>query len=209
MTGEHAEIVCGEWHSMNETSGVEDYNIVLPIESIVRHPEYEIVRGDGNTQFVTADLAVFKVDDTQLKNTKQKVYPACLPKYDDDEQSYALHSGWSSAPPDDFLQNTLNLDDTNGFYNHRYEFRKMWHYNMSIKTCKDPDKEPNADYSYQYPTNSYYPKATICATDIENKFCPTSGESGSPLMSKKSGRFEATGIQSFTKGKVNVLTLLL
>ena len=201
MTGEHAEIVCGEWQT--NTNGVEDFNILLPIEEIVRHPDYQIVRGEENSQYVSADLAVFKVDDTQLRRTKQKVYPACLPKYDD-EQSYAIHSGWSATPPDEFFRDQLSFNTnpptTDGYYNHIGEFRKKWHFNMTVDTCRDPELD-RSENVYQYPTNSFYPKATICATDIEYKFCPTSGESGCPLMSKKSERFEATGIQSFTKGK--------
>ena len=201
MTGEHAEIVCGEWQT--NTDGVEDFNILLPIQTIIRHPDYQIVRGEENSQYVSADLAVFKVDDNQLRRIKQKdkVYPACLPKYDGDEQSYAVHAGWSSAPPEEFLRETLRFDDGQpAYYNHTEEFLKKWHYNMSIATCRDPEQD-ESENSFQYPTNSFYPKATICATDIEKKFCPTSGESGCPLMLRKSERFEATGIQSFTKGK--------
>ena len=204
LSGQHAEIVCGEWQT--NTDGVEDINVILPIQDIVRHPEYQIVRGDENSQYVSADLAVFKVDDTKLREQTQ-INPACLPKYEyGDEQIYAVHAGWSTAPPDEFLQEKLDLGvqdllgTTNGFINHKEEFRKMWHYQMRLGFCRDPVQDESGN-SFQYPTNSFYPKATICASDIENTFCPTSGESGSPLMVKKSERFEATGIQSFIKGK--------
>ena len=46
---------------------------------------------------------------------------------------------------------------------------------------------------------------TVCATEMANRFCPTSGESGSILMVKRSGYpsgsgFVAEGILSFIKG---------
>ena len=46
---------------------------------------------------------------------------------------------------------------------------------------------------------------TVCATEMANRFCPTSGESGSLLMVKRSGYpsgsgFVAEGILSFIKG---------
>ena len=54
-----------------------------------------------------------------------------------------------------------------------------------------------------YPTNSYYPPGTVCATEVLGEFCPTSGESGSPLMvTDGQGRMAAVGISSFIKAKV-------
>ena len=51
-----------------------------------------------------------------------------------------------------------------------------------------------------YPTDSYYPPGTVCAVEKEGKFCPTSGESGSPLMVKdEEGKIVAEGIHSFIK----------
>ena len=44
MTGDEAEIICGEWETgptpMSESG--EQYNIILPILSITRHPNYTI-----------------------------------------------------------------------------------------------------------------------------------------------------------------------
>ena len=51
-----------------------------------------------------------------------------------------------------------------------------------------------------YPSNSYYPPGTVCAVEKEGKFCPTGGESGSPLMvTDDEGRMVAEGINSFIK----------
>ena len=58
-----------------------------------------------------------------------------------------------------------------------------------------------AGVELQFPSNTYYPPGLVCAKENTKWFCPTSGESGSPLMKKNDGgRFEAEGILSFIKG---------
>ena len=54
MVGKDAEILCGEWETEDDTK--EEYNILLPITEIVRHPDFDTVEGPvkGN------DIAVFK-----------------------------------------------------------------------------------------------------------------------------------------------------
>ena len=69
MTGLHAEIVCGEWETGLWTDSEEDYNIILPIENIIRHPNYSIARGQMASQYVEEDLALFMVNDNGLKET--------------------------------------------------------------------------------------------------------------------------------------------
>ena len=52
----------------------------------------------------------------------------------------------------------------------------------------------------EFPSNTYYPPGLVCAKENTKLFCPTSGESGSPLMRKNSvDRIEAQGILSFIK----------
>ena len=75
---------------------------------------------------------------------------------------------------------------------------------MNITTCEDPTTyEDDVDgiiYTLNYPTNSYYPPGTVCAVEKLGEFCPTSGESGSPLMvTDDEGRMVAEGINSFIK----------
>ena len=93
------------------------------------------------------------------------------------------------------------------------EFSKQWHYAMDITKCEDPKTlpirpttlYPNAGRPLNYPSNSYYPPGTVCAVEKLGKFCPTSGESGSPLMvTDQEGRMVAEGINSFIK-VLNVL----
>ena len=78
MDGDDAEILCGEWETGDvprDFSG-ERYNVVLPIEKIVRHPRFDTTIGPG----AGSDIAVFKVKDGGLANSRQlRIYPACLP----------------------------------------------------------------------------------------------------------------------------------
>ena len=81
----------------------------------------------------------------------------------------------------------------------------MWHFNMSLIQCQDPTQYFNdfgaTGVNLTYPTNSSYPPGTVCAREKNLKFCPTSGESGSPLMVEdEEGRFSALGLNSFIKG---------
>ena len=65
MTGDDADILCGEWDSngnISATASGEKYNIALTIKEIVRHPDYPL-SGPG---YLQDDLAVFKVDETPL-----------------------------------------------------------------------------------------------------------------------------------------------
>ena len=70
MTGEDAEILCGEWETgdaPSESSG-ERYNIVLNIKDIVRHPEYTV--NVKSSAYLQNDIAVFKVHDQSLSQVK-------------------------------------------------------------------------------------------------------------------------------------------
>ena len=66
MTGQDAEIICGEWETGNirpSLSG-EKYNILLDIKEITRHPDYTI--NIESSAFLQNDIAVFLVDDDIL-----------------------------------------------------------------------------------------------------------------------------------------------
>ena len=81
------------------------------------------------------------------------------------------------------------------------QFYRQWHYSMTITQCKDPVREFFSQKPLKYPSNSYYPPGTLCATELNGEFCPTSGESGSPLVVRdQEGRFVMEGILSFLKG---------
>ena len=205
MTGEDVEVICGEWDTASDDE--EKYNVVLQIVSIVRHPEYNISRGEANSQFVVSDLAVLHVRDDEFEelSNKHKIYPACLPSNHQLTSTTAIHAGWSTSPPEDFL--SINVPAYLEVY---HFFSKQWHYNMTVETCKDPQTNFINNSTLKFPTNSYYPPGTICATEILRKFCPTSGESGSPLMvTDERSRFVAAGIQSFIKSCSSITFLEL
>ena len=191
MTGDDAEIICGEWETgptPMDDSG-EKYNIILPIKNITRHPKYTISRGELNSQFVANDLAVFFVDDEELKQSDADIVPICLPSNGHQSPTIAVHSGWSYPPPIDFLNQNL---PAYAFY-HQH-FYKQWHHTMNVTKCQDPD------FNYKFPSNSSYPPGVVCAVEKWNEFCPSSGESGSPLMFEEGGKLTVMGLSSFTKG---------
>ena len=202
MTGEDAEVVCGEFETGNytaEESG-EEFNTVLEIKNITVHPDYNISRGNKTSQFVVADIATIKVKEDLSQEEISRLTPVCLPQHQDYRSQYAVHAGWSSPPPLKFIQE--KLPDHEPIYR---DFSKMWHYNMSLTQCQDPTQYfleiGPTGVNLTYPTNSSYPPGTVCAREKNFKFCPTSGESGSPLMvENEKGRYTALGLNSFIKG---------
>ena len=196
MTGEDAEVICGEF----EIGKTEDSDLLLEIEEITAHPDYNISRGVNNSQYVIADIATIKVNENLSQEQISTLTPVCLPGPQDHNSMSGVHAGWSSPPPNEYLPDS--------FAELISEFSKMWHYNMSLTECQDPTRSYSSGFlgvgsglDLQYPTNSYYPPGTICAREKEFKFCPTSGESGSPLMVEdREGKFSVVGINSFIKG---------
>ena len=64
MTGEDVEVICGEWEIGNipkEESG-EAYNVIFSIESIKRHPKFQIDQDVLRTNFLEDDIAVIIVE---------------------------------------------------------------------------------------------------------------------------------------------------
>ena len=54
MTGTDVEVICGEWDIATDTE--EEYNVILAIANITRHPGFNITRGEANSQFVSDDI---------------------------------------------------------------------------------------------------------------------------------------------------------
>ena len=147
---------------------------------------------------MASDIATIHVSDEnfEAQSRTHNIYPACLPSPSNNPLSTtAVHSGWSTPPPLDFITN--NAVPHLEFYG---EFSKQWHYSMNITKCEDPNTYWQTGEPQSYPSNSYYPPGTVCAVEKEGKFCPSGGESGSPLMVKDDeGRMVAEGIKSFIK----------
>ena len=194
MTGEEAEVKCGEWDTATDIE--EDYNVILPIEKITVHPDFNISRGEQNSQFVVADIATIHVSDDNFEQQSRthKIFPACLPS-NNHLSTTAIHSGWSKPPPLAYIKANVPLYEE--FYG---DFFKQWHHSLKIKKCEDPPTNFWTGAPLKYPTNSFYPPGTVCAVEREAEFCPTGGESGSPLMvTDDEGRMIAEGINSFIK----------
>ena len=68
MTGNDADILCGEWDSNGNTdpnTSGERFNIALTIKEIVRHPDYRN-NLDNEQSYLQNDIAIFKVDENAL-----------------------------------------------------------------------------------------------------------------------------------------------
>ena len=195
MTGipaERLEVLCGEWQTGGGSDG-EEYNMVLPVTEVSRHPDYSLAEGPGQG----SDIAVLKVDDSQLEDYGGgRVFPACLPQ--DGRPPMAVHSGWSRAPPRTFLEKYAA-----GFLPYYEDFQKQWHYKMDIQpTCRDPSLSQTFGQTIASPSDSFYPSGSLCAKDFSRQSCFSSGDSGAPLMTADSetGRLHAEGLLSFVKG---------
>ena len=141
------------------------------------------------------DIATIHVSpvDRNIFN-QNKIYPGCLPR-SGVRQGSAIHAGWSTPPPLSYLQD-------NAPYHVPYyrDFRKMWHYRMDISTCQDPLTNEINGEPLEFPSDTYYPPGLICGKEQRRFFCPSSGESGSPLMTDNGGKLQIDGILSFIKG---------
>merc|ERR1712223_1493999 len=199
MDGRDAEILCGEWQSgvYSQTTSGEEYNVVLPIEKIIRSPNFdaEILGPEGGS-----DIAVFKVNDDQLQDSrKNRIYPACLPPKDRKTPTEGVHSGWTKPPTVAFIERfAIGYSGTYG------DFYKQWHYKMNIsEKCADTTTMQAFGQAVQQPAETYYPPATVCAKDITIQSCFSTGDSGSPLMVREEARpmrYFIEGILSFVKG---------
>merc|ERR1712223_688820 len=143
MTGQDAEVICGEFQTGDltaEESG-EEWNIVLDIEKISVHPDYNITLGEENSQYVYADMATIHLNEDLSDEEITNLTPVCLPQPHDSQ--FGVHAGWSSPPPLKFIQEELPFHEQ--FYE---DFSKLWHYNMSFIECQDPTQYFYEDYFY-------------------------------------------------------------
>ena len=194
MTPDEVVIICGEWETgptPQRFSG-EEYNVDLKITEIVRHPDFAAELGvEGGS-----DIAVFKI----LEGGPQlNINPICLPDLGMREPKTGFQSGWSNPPPLYYFRFFGN-----GFLSFVTDTFKQWHYKLKIEEeCKEPTKSEAFDADIKYPSKAYYPPGLICAKDVTFRFCPTAGDSGSPLMVKvddRSQRYYIQGILSYLKG---------
>ena len=194
-------ILCGEWETrptLREYSN-EEYNLDLEVIEIIRHPAFDAseLGVEGGS-----DLAIFKIKEEssaalQDHSSASEINPICLPDPVSSNVKEAVNSGWGNPPP-------LHFFDQFGsaFLPFVMDTFKQWHYKMKIEDdCREPHKLEFNGQDITYPSVSYYPPGLVCAKDITSQFCPTAGDSGSPLMVKNSqGRYSIQGVLSFHKG---------
>ena len=172
-------------------------NIIIPINDIVRHPNFNPREGAGPG--TGSDIAVFKVNDQYLTSDRYSlINPTCLPPTSESPslRTLAVQSGWSKPPSLNFL-----LEFAPPYLQIYRDFFKQWHFQMEISECRDPVSNPILGVDLNFPSNTFYPAGTICAKDYTRLSCFTTGDSGSPLMIKQSNtRYYTEGILSFIKG---------
>ena len=138
--------------------------------------------------------------ENEEKILKNQIYPSCLPTSRPKNSSYGIHSGWSNSPPFYFVQSNAPL-----FTPYYRDFSKQWHYKMDFVKCEDPNSFDSlfVNYTHKFASNTFYPPGVVCAKEKNGVFCPTSGESGSPLMTQDNDAFTrltTEGLLSFVKG---------
>ena len=158
MTGEDAEIICGEWETGNSYNSEENYNLILNIKEVIRHPDYAV--NTDSSAYLVNDVAVFKVDETLISRLDfdiWKIYPACLPVGNSVSKT-GIHSGWSSPIPKHILEKYAP-----GFAHVYREFFKQVHYKMEIlDKCEDDNIFIKVnEQPVKFPTNTYYPPGIL------------------------------------------------
>merc|ERR1712223_166280 len=199
MDGRDTEILCEEWQtgSTSQATSGEKYNVLLPITEIVRSPGFD---ASGLGPGGGSDIAVFKVNDDQLQDSrKNRIYPACLPPKDRKTPTEGVHSGWTKPPSMAFIE-TFGK----GYEGAYGDFFKQWHHKMEIQEkCRDPNTTQVFGKPVKYPSNTFSPPATVCAVDVTSQSCFSTGDSGSPLMVREEDRpmrYFIEGVLSFVKG---------
>ena len=208
MNAEEATVVCGEWNTgaTQPKFSEEEYNVALEITEIVRHPNFDPKLGveGGN------DLAIFKVKSGDLEKSQAEgieINPICLPEQNRPTAKEGVNSGWGNPPPLQYFN-----EYGPGYLSFIMDTFKQWHHKMDIlKECKDEEIDsfclvplnkdgecpltnlllglsaifPDLEKYLASSRTSYYPPGLICARELSKKFCPTSGDSGSPLMVRR------------------------
>ena len=121
------------------------------------------------------DIAIYHVDDTNLRLIQESIWPACLPRAGQNYQNF-VYAGWADPEP---LYRRPNNSETIG----QYKFNNYYpnQIRMVKSGCKDPD--------WMVGSNTYYPPGTACYKDPSTASCLEFGTSGSGIV----GRFDEAG----------------
>jgi len=165
----------------------DEDEIVLNIKRIIKHPNYEPgTNEDRRGPYTGYDIAVYQVDDTNLKLERRKLYPACLPK-PQYESTKGIFAAWLDPEP----YYRVNDERTLKTYRRNYQYLKQ--VQMEEVICRDPP---------WMQSNTYYPPGTVCYRDPSLASCVLFGNSGSGVIRKfaNTGRYSWTGPLSMSKG---------
>ena len=194
---EDLQIVCRVYNvGPVPESETDEKEIVLTVTQIANHPEYQ-PGGEENTgngtrgPYTGNDISVYHVNDDALRLEEGKLWPACLPRLEDTEDSNKnFFAGWKDQEPLHKLDSDVKVDSiTNNDY-----FPRMVH--MESVTCADPS---------WMNSSTFYPARTLCYKDPSEASCFQHGNSGSSVMTyfKANGRDDSyafTGPLSMHKG---------
>ena len=194
---EDLQIICGEHSIITEPDFFSpEQEIVLTIEKITNHPKFSLEEGRGPIEGY--DIAVYHVDDTNLRLKEESIWPACLPRAGQNYQKF-VYAGWADPEP---LYRRRNNNETIG----QYKFNNYYPNQIRLvkSGCKDPD--------WMVGSNTYYPPGTACYRDPSTASCFEFGTSGSGIVGRfhEAGtrqRFSYLGPLSMYKGCDRMLTI--
>ena len=160
-------ILCGEWETgpAPRASSGEEYNVVLKISEIIRHPAFDAAEGvEGGS-----DIAVFKIFENGLANaTALKIFPICLPEPGRQNPTVGVQSGWSNPPPLHYFR-----DFGEAFLPFVIDTYKQWHYKMDIDMkCEEPTKTGAFGLDVKYPSGTKLCLRVPSYVIMELQWCP-------------------------------------
>ena len=197
------QIVCNAYNvdTIPEVE-TEEEEQVLNVLEITKHPGYspgteEDFGSNIKGPFNGYDISVYQVDDTNLQLEEGKLWPACLPRLEE-ESSSNLTPGPVSVPVKTPKSSSLELDFFAGWMDPEPAYRAV-----------GTDKLANRIIDYFYPrktlvqkvscadpkwmrSNTYYPPATVCYKDPSESSCFQNGNSGSSVMTHFKAKVDET-----------------
>jgi len=196
-------IICGEESTQTESFFFsQEKETILPVKEIINHPWF---KPDNLREGY--DIAVYIVDDTNLKNgtffNRNNIWPACLPKK---ESEYVLSNGkpikgytagW------DIGDSFSRFQDTSGELLFQNLADRFGHKQAQMEHVPCSDIEYNG-----VQTNTYYPPRSVCFRDPTYQSCPNFGTSGSGIFRRTASsgftRYSFQGPMSFHRGCLQI-----
>ncbi len=175
---------------------------IFTIKEIRIHPEYTPLNNDSQEGGPKDgyDISVYIVDDRNFTMNSSFIWPACLPKSEEDyiKGNRGILAGWIAPTPFYHLVTSTTLRD--------YELANLWQSEALYEriNCADPA---------WMNSSSYYPNGTICFTDVAWASTVEFGVSGSGIVrpflftngDRTTTRYSWAGPLSFSRGSDRVV----